>query len=46
MLKPIIIGRDLGDYLEVKSGLNEDELVVTTGQINLSDNTPVKILNK
>ena len=46
VLKPIIIGRDLGDYLEVKSGLNEDELVVTTGQINLSDNTPVKILNK
>ncbi len=42
---PITVGRDLGNNLEVLSGLNENDLVVTTGQINLSDNSPVIIIN-
>jgi RND family efflux transporter MFP subunit len=44
--KAITIGRDLGDYLEVLSGLTEGEKVITTGQINLSDGATVSIINK
>lgn len=44
--RAVIIGRDLGNYLEVLSGLSEGEQIVTSGQINISDGTPVKILNK
>jgi RND family efflux transporter MFP subunit len=43
--KSIVIGRDLGNYLEVLSGLSEGEQVVTTGQINLSDGITVSIIN-
>lgn len=46
VLKAITVGRDLGDYLEVLSGLNEGEKVITTGQINLSDGATVSIINK
>jgi RND family efflux transporter MFP subunit len=46
ILKAITVGRDLGDYLEVLSGLNEGEKVITTGQINLSDGSTVSIINK
>lgn len=41
----IVIGRDLGNYLEVLNGLNEGDKVVTTGQINLSDGLAVSIIN-
>jgi membrane fusion protein, multidrug efflux system len=41
----VVIGRDLGNYLEVLSGLNEGDKVVTTGQINLSDGITVSIIN-
>jgi membrane fusion protein, multidrug efflux system len=41
----VVIGRDLGNYLEVLSGLNEGDRVVTTGQINLSDGAAVSIIN-
>lgn len=44
--RDVTIGRDLGNYLEVLSGLNEGDKVVTTGQINLSNGSPVSILNK
>lgn len=43
-LKTIVSGRNFGDYVEVISGLNKGEQVVTTGQINLSDNTPVEVI--
>jgi RND family efflux transporter MFP subunit len=43
-LKSIVIGRDLGDYLEVLNGLSEGITVITTGQINLSDGSPVSII--
>jgi membrane fusion protein, multidrug efflux system len=44
-LKKIVIGSQNNDYLEVLSGLNEGEQVITSGQVNLSDNKPIKIIN-
>ena len=44
--REVIIGRDFNDYLEVLSGLNEGDKVVTAGQINLSNGTTVSIINK
>lgn len=44
LLRQIIIGTETSDYLEVVSGLTEGDLVVTTGQLNLSDGKPVSIV--
>jgi RND family efflux transporter MFP subunit len=44
-LVKISAGRNYGDYLEVLSGLNEGDKVVTTGQINLTDNAKISIIN-
>jgi membrane fusion protein (multidrug efflux system) len=41
--KNIVTGRQLGDMVEVLSGLNNDEEVVVSGQINLKDGTPVSV---
>lgn len=46
ILKNIIVGQDFGNHLEVLSGLVEGEKIVTTGQINLYDGSPVSVLNK
>ena len=43
-LKTISSGRNFGDYIEVLSGLSKGDQVVTTGQVNLSDQTPVEII--
>lgn len=45
-LTRIVTGRDAGSYLEVLSGLNENDLVVTNGRINLMDGAKVSIINK
>jgi RND family efflux transporter MFP subunit len=37
------IGRELGDKIEVLSGLSAGDVVVTTGQMNLSEGKPVQI---
>lgn len=37
-------GRSFGDYIEVLSGLNAGDEVITSGQINLFDQTPVKVI--
>jgi len=42
-LRKITIGADNGNYLEIQQGLQEGEKVVTTGQINLTNNTRVSI---
>ena len=42
-LKTIVAGRILGDKVEILDGLNDGDVVVTSGQINLSDNTKVNI---
>ncbi len=39
----IKIGRELGDKIEVLSGLSAGETVVVTGQLNLSEGKPVQI---
>ncbi|OZI08206.1 efflux transporter periplasmic adaptor subunit [Siphonobacter sp. BAB-5385] len=41
--RKIQVGRELGDFVEVLSGLNAGERVVTTGQINLSEGTAVQV---
>lgn len=41
--RTITVGRDFGDTIEVLSGLNTGDQVVTTGQLNLSDGKPVQI---
>jgi RND family efflux transporter MFP subunit len=44
VLKNIVLGNQNGEYLEVVSGLAENEEVVTTGQVNISDGMPVIIV--
>jgi RND family efflux transporter MFP subunit len=43
-LRSITLGEGAGDRLEVLSGLNEGDTIVTNGQINLQDNAQVKIV--
>jgi membrane fusion protein (multidrug efflux system) len=43
-LKKIVSGRTLGDKVEILEGLNDGDVVVTSGQINLSDSTKVNIV--
>lgn len=45
-LRNIRIGQDYNDFLEVTQGLQEGEQVVTGGQVNLSDNMTVEVVNK
>lgn len=42
----IQVGRESGEFIEVVEGLSQDEQVVTTGQINLSENASVRIVNQ
>ncbi|WP_027379104.1 efflux RND transporter periplasmic adaptor subunit [Chryseobacterium daeguense] len=44
ILKKITVGEEFGDNIEVTAGLNVDEQVVISGQINLQNGTPVKII--
>lgn len=43
-LRKVVVGKSSGDFLEILSGLNENEVVVTNGQNNLSDNSKVTII--
>ena len=43
-LKNVVIGKTSGNFLEILSGLDENEVVVTNGQNNLSDNSKVVII--
>lgn len=43
-LQKVSLGNNTGLYSEIKSGLNEGELLIIEGQINLDDNTKVKII--
>jgi RND family efflux transporter MFP subunit len=45
-LTRIATGRDRGEYLEVLSGLKENDRVVTAGQINLTDGVKISIINR
>ncbi|MVX35591.1 efflux RND transporter periplasmic adaptor subunit [Myroides sp. LoEW2-1] len=43
--KKVVSGRNFGDFVEVLEGIQEGDLVITSGQINLVDNSPVSIIN-
>ena len=43
-LRKVVAGRILGDAVEILEGLNEGETVITSGQINLAEGTPVSIV--
>ncbi|MDF1675099.1 MAG: efflux RND transporter periplasmic adaptor subunit [Vicingaceae bacterium] len=45
-MKDVVAGRILGKEVEVLKGLKENDVVVTSGQINLTDGTKVTVLNK
>ena len=43
-MKKVVAGRVFGDKVEILTGLNNGDVVVTSGQINLSDSTKVSIV--
>jgi len=43
-LRNIVVGKSSSNFIEILSGLSENEIVVTNGQNNLSDNTKVVII--
>ncbi|MGC8957044.1 MAG: efflux RND transporter periplasmic adaptor subunit [Candidatus Kapaibacteriota bacterium] len=45
-LKPIVLGNEYGKKLEVLRGLNEGDLVVVEGIVNLKDGTSVQIVGQ
>lgn len=42
--KDIIIAKDLGNYVEVSSGLDEGDIVITSGQINITEGSKVNAI--
>ena len=42
-LRAVTLGRDLGNAVEVISGLNDGDVVITSGQINLTNGSAVAI---
>ncbi len=44
--RDIIVGREIGEKLEILDGLKQGDVVVTNGQINLKDSTKIKIVNE
>jgi len=45
ILRPVQVGESHGQFVSVLGGLDPDEMVVLTGQINLADGVPVVIKN-
>lgn len=43
-LVSVVSGRNFGEKVEILQGLSKGDQVVTSGQINLENNTPVKIV--
>ncbi|MFD1770296.1 efflux RND transporter periplasmic adaptor subunit [Sphingobacterium suaedae] len=44
VLKTVVAGRSFGDYIEIISGVEKGTQVITSGQINLLDGTPIQII--
>lgn len=42
--KKLVLGRDLGENVEVLSGLQEGEKVITSGQINISESSIIEVV--
>ncbi|MFN0200598.1 MAG: efflux RND transporter periplasmic adaptor subunit [Bacteroidia bacterium] len=45
VLKPVTTGTTSGDLVEIKTGLQAGEQIITAGQINLEDGVTVKVVN-
>ena len=45
ILKKVVVGNGNDKYIKVISGLKEGDKVIVNGQINLSDNKAIKIIN-
>jgi membrane fusion protein, multidrug efflux system len=45
IIKKIIVGNGNDQYIKIISGVKEGEKIITNGQINLSDNKEIKILD-
>ena len=45
-LQPVVIGKQSAELLEATSGLAESDTIVTSGQNNLVDGSPVQIVGK
>jgi RND family efflux transporter MFP subunit len=45
IMKKIVLGRDLGENVEVVSGLTAGEPVITSGQINLTESSLIEVIN-
>ena len=45
LVKKLVLGRDLGENIEVLGGLSEGEQVITSGQINISENSTIEVVN-
>lgn len=45
VLTTVTSGRSFGDTIEILSGLQKGDLVITSGQINLLDGTPVEVIH-
>lgn len=42
--RDVTVGRDLGDKIEILSGLKQGELIVVNGQINLANGSAVQVI--
>ena len=45
MQRKIKVGREFGGNIELLEGLKAGEIIITSGQINLSDSAPIVIIN-
>lgn len=45
-LQKIVVGKQSEGYLQIVSGIQEGDQIVINGLVNLSDDKPVKIMNK
>lgn len=44
VLTKVASGKNFGDFIEIVSGLNNEDVVITSGQINIIDGSPVEII--
>lgn len=44
ILTPVVAGRNFGDYVEIISGLEKGQQVITSGHINLVNESPIEII--
>jgi len=44
VLTKVVSGKSYGDYIQIISGLSAGDIVITSGQINLLNNTPINII--